>query len=517
MKSLFIALFLLLNVQQESKQECDAYIQTAIEAMHKKEHTKSLELLIKAQKLAQEKGWNKELFLALNNIGANYYKLSDYGEALENYLLAYDVALTHLDSQQEMVVLNNIGILFYQEKNYTEAEHYFLKAYTLATDNSDTFKQGLYAINLGLALNSAGRLREANNYLQKALPLLTSHQNVLLQGKYALAENYYLIEEYAEAKDALLTLIPQLNTLEFSEQKASGLLLLSKIFQTEGDYQKARNYALSAQSSHNSLDTQIQIHQQLSALHYTGKNFELARTYKDSVIFFQDSLYRLKSSSQFEANRVKFAIRNYEMEIIERTKNFQAERKTLYILFSSIVILLLLLIWAWRNNVIKFRQKKIIEERNQKIRMLEMESELEAKNRTLAVRALNMSSRNGMLQEVIQNITDQPDLVNKPEIRKYVSQLNKHLKKDTAKDDFLLHFEETNHGFLSSLREKHPRLSANDIRFLSYLYMNLSTKEIATLLNITPDACRKRKERIAKKMNLQETAELFPYLSVLQK
>lgn len=144
-----------------------------------------------------------------------------------------------------------------------------------------------------------------------------------------------------------------------------------------------------------------------------------------------------------------------------------------------------------------------------------MEGELEAKNRTLAVKALNMSSRNEMLQEVIQNMKEQPELTNKPEIRKYISQLNKYLKKDTAKDDFLLHFEETNYGFLSSLREKHPSLNANEIRFISYLYMNLSIKEIASLLNITPDACRKRKERIAKKMDLQETAELFPYLSTI--
>ena len=118
-----------------------------------------------------------------------------------------------------------------------------------------------------------------------------------------------------------------------------------------------------------------------------------------------------------------------------------------------------------------------------------------------------------MLQEVIQNIKDQPDLVNKPEIRNYVSKLNRHIKKDSANDDFLLHFEETNHGFLSSLREKHPNLNANDIRYVSYLYMNLSIKEISSLLNITPDACRKRKERIGKKMDLQETAELFSYLS----
>ncbi|WP_310992107.1 tetratricopeptide repeat protein [Aequorivita marina] len=515
MKSIFIALFLLLNAQQETRQECNVNIQTAIEAMHKQEHTKSLELLIKAQTIAQENRWYKELFLSLNNIGANYYKLSDYGEALENYLAAYDVALVHLDSKQEMVVLNNIGVLFYQKSNLKEAENYFFKAYEIAVAHSDSFKRGLYAINLGLVYNNAERLEEAHSYLQEALPLLENNQNVLLQGKYALVENLYLKGEYPEAKKLLEILIPELDRTEFIEQKASGLLLLSKMVQSEGNIEKAKNYALAARSRNNSLDVQILVHQQLSSLTYNNKNYDLARTYKDSVILLQDSLHSLNGNSQFEANRVKFALRNYEMEIIEKTKNFQTERKLLYIMFGGIVILLLILIWAWRSNVIKFRQKKIIEERNQKIKILEMESELEAKNRKLAAKALNLSSRNEMLQEVIQNIKEQPDLADKPEIRQYVSKLNKYLKKDTAKDDFLIHFNETNYGFLSSLREKHPSLNANDIRFISYLYMNLSIKEISSLLNITPDASRKRKERIAKKMNLQETAELFSYLSTI--
>ncbi len=513
MKSFFIVVFLLINTQHETRQQCDAYIQSAIKAMHRKEHSKSLELLVKAQKLAQEKGWHSELFLSYNNIGANYYKLSDYGEALENYLAAYDIALKHLDSQQEIVVLNNIGILFYQENKLQEAEKYFLKAYTIASENTDNFKIGLYAVNLGLVLNNAGRLKEANDYLEQALPLLQGHQNILLQGKYALAENFYLRNKNQEAKDYLLKLIPQLHDVEFSEQKVSGLLLLSEIYQNEGDSNRALDYALLSRSPYNSLDAQIRTNEQLSNLNYESRNYKLANIYKDSVIIFKDSLYNIKSNSQFEANRVKFSVRNYEIEIIENAKNFQSERKTLYILFSAIVILLLILIWAWRGNSIKYRQRKIIEERNQKIKMLEMESELEAKNRSLAVKALNLSSRNEMLQEVIQNIKDQPDLVNKPEIRNYVSKLNRHIKKDSANDDFLLHFEETNHGFLSSLREKHPNLNANDIRYVSYLYMNLSIKEISSLLNITPDACRKRKERIGKKMDLQETAELFSYLS----
>jgi DNA-binding NarL/FixJ family response regulator len=45
--------------------------------------------------------------------------------------------------------------------------------------------------------------------------------------------------------------------------------------------------------------------------------------------------------------------------------------------------------------------------------------------------------------------------------------------------------------------------------------MNLNTKEIASLLNITPEGCRKRKERITKKMQLAENTSLFEYLSGL--
>ncbi|MDN3725132.1 tetratricopeptide repeat protein [Aequorivita sp. SDUM287046] len=513
MKSLFIFLFLILNTQEESRTECNLLIQEAIEAMHQSEHSKSLEILTKVQKISQEKGWYKELFLTINNIGANYYKLSDYGEALENYLLAYDIAISHLNSNEEMIVLNNIGILFYQENKLEEAQKYFSKAYKLADQKTDRFKTGLYAINLGLALNKIGMIEEAREYLLKAQSLLQNNPNVLLQGRYALAENYYLSHEYNIAKDELIRLIPKLNSLEFLEQKTSGLLLLSKMSLSEGNLKDAEEFAVLAQSGFNSLDTQISIYQQLSSLNYRRKNYQTANEYKDSVIFLKDSLYYLKSSSQFEANRVKFAIRNYEIEMIEKTKNYEAERKMLFISFSIIVFIILIIVWIWRNANIRDKQKKIIAERNQKIKMLELESDLEAKNRKLTVKALNMSNRNEVLQEIIQNIKEQVDLSDKPEVKKYVSILNKQIKKDKDQDDFLIHFEETNNGFLSSLREKHPNLNINDVRFLSYLYMNLSIKEISSLLNITPDACRKRKERIAKKIGLQETAELFPYLS----
>lgn len=52
------------------------------------------------------------------------------------------------------------------------------------------------------------------------------------------------------------------------------------------------------------------------------------------------------------------------------------------------------------------------------------------------------------------------------------------------------------------LRRKYPNLSAYDMQLCTYLRANLSTKEIATMLNITPDSVKKAKHRLRKKLML---------------
>jgi len=514
---LFLIIFLAVTTPiQKSRDQCQEMIKTAIEALHKKDHPNSLELLINAQNIANSHQWHEEQFLALNNIGANYYQLSEYGEALENYLAAYNVALTHLTPLREMVVLNNVGILYFEEKKYKEAENYFLKAYTIANEYNETIKIGIYAINLGLVYNKLNHLDKANQYLKIAFPLLENEKKILLQGKFALAENHFLKGNLKDAENLIYPLIPQLKNAELIEHQSEAYLLLSKIHQTKGDWSRAKEYANEANYINGSLEIQIKIYEQLSLLDYASKDFAKSRIYRDSVIILKDSLFKVKSRNQFEGNKVKFDIKRFEKELEDSTLEFNAERKVFYILISAIALLLLLSIWAWRMHISKFQQKKIISESDQKIKMLELENELESKNRKLTVKALKIASRNELLQEVLKAIKSYKDLGSNNDLKKLVLQLKSHLRNDASWNDFLVHFEEANYGFLKTLKEKHPSLNTNDIRFISYLYMNLSIKEIASLFNITQDACRKRKERIAKKIGLPDTSSLYQYLSELQ-
>jgi hypothetical protein len=142
-----------------------------------------------------------------------------------------------------------------------------------------------------------------------------------------------------------------------------------------------------------------------------------------------------------------------------------------------------------------------------------LKNEIEARNRKLSAKALYLSGRNELIEDILSSVSGTTELTKNPELAGHIKTLKTHLKTNDEWDSFLTHFEEVNHGFLSRLKAAQPALTANDVRFITYIYMNLSTKEIASMLNITPEACRKRKERLATKMELPEDVSLYDYLS----
>ncbi len=70
----------------------------------------------------------------------------------------------------------------------------------------------------------------------------------------------------------------------------------------------------------------------------------------------------------------------------------------------------------------------------------------------------------------------------------------------------------TQQGFFMALKEKYPCLTPNDLRLCAYLRLNLSTKEIARLLNISPRGVEISRHRLRKKLNLPKDEHLFDFL-----
>lgn len=533
---IFILFLLPIKTDGQSEKECEVVIDSAIQKMFRKEHAASLEMLIRVKSTAEQKKWDKLNFLATNNIGLNYYLMSDFGEALKYYLLAYDIAINMPDKKHVMTVLNNIAVLYFQEKNNQKAYEYFLKAYQTAKENNRTDKAGAYAVNLGLVLNKLNKVHEAYQYIHEAEILTRDDRKTNIMSKMALAENLFLKKKYADSEAIIDRLIPQLQTADQNENLFFVLLLKAQIKQHQGDFNQAKSLASQARNLTPNINSRAEVYNFLSQINAEMKNYDEALKYKDSIIVVNDSISKVNNSALFKNGKIKFEMQNYQFELKESQQRLKDERKVFYIIIGSALIIILLILLFLYNNAIKYRQQKKITQlefekkqsdnliltqqlkEQETLSLLEKErlkNEIEHQNRQLTSQALTISRRNEMVEEIIEAIVSQRDISNNPDLVKSIKDLKTQLKDHNQWESFFMHFEGVNQNFITTLKERHPHLNASEIRFICYVYMNLSHKEIASILNISPESCRKRKERITKKLKLPENTNLFDYISTI--
>lgn len=77
---------------------------------------------------------------------------------------------------------------------------------------------------------------------------------------------------------------------------------------------------------------------------------------------------------------------------------------------------------------------------------------------------------------------------------------------------FEANFNKVHEQFLKHLIDNYPDLSQGDLKLAAYLRMNLSTKEIAQLLNITHRSVELKRYRLRKKLNLEGDTNLSEFM-----
>ncbi|WP_274473904.1 tetratricopeptide repeat protein [Mangrovimonas aestuarii] len=525
-----------------SQESAHDLILKGVDAMMEGEYVNSLELLTKARNIADEEGDYKNLFVAINNIGLNYHKLLDTNEALKYYLESYTIAIKELDPSYEMTSINNIAILYSQQKNFDKAIEYFLKAYELADEEKDSLKKGIYAINLAQVYSEKKEYQEASSYISKALKLLENEPDYLLD---AIAVDVLVKKDLGhttEAESAIKELLPKLNENRYSESRVALMLALADIEVKRGNPKIALqlcNKALNQKPIN--FETRYEIFNQISAISRKTENYPQALVAMDSMMYLKQAIYDLNNGQQYQANRVKFEVLNYENQLTKERQRIKSQKRLILVLAIGAIFIISLLIWALRLNRIRSNQRKDLLQRQEKILSLELDNEkannlllekqlkeketklllekekykneIETKNRKLSAKALYLIDKNNLIESIISDLEQSKTIKPTKEITDYIRRLKELLKNDEEWGNFIEYFDKVNHGLLTKLKTKHNNLNANDIRFISYLYMNLSMKEIGSIMNVTPEACRKRKERISKKIELSENEDLYNYIS----
>jgi DNA-binding CsgD family transcriptional regulator len=147
--------------------------------------------------------------------------------------------------------------------------------------------------------------------------------------------------------------------------------------------------------------------------------------------------------------------------------------------------------------------QKIIKLNNDKLR-----SNIESKNRELATSTMSIIKKNEFLNTIKQELTSNGN----SGIPKVIKFIDKNLNNTDDWKMFQEAFNNADKKFLKKIKSKHPELTPNDLRLCAYLRLNLSSKEIAPLLNISPRSVEVKRYRLRKKINLPHDANLTNYI-----
>jgi len=156
---------------------------------------------------------------------------------------------------------------------------------------------------------------------------------------------------------------------------------------------------------------------------------------------------------------------------------------------------------------------------SQRLKQIELENQLHFKNKELASYALNFVQKNELLENLHSQLKEAKDAPPKNQA-KYLDQIERTIRqhKSQEKDweDFKIHFEQVHSNFLTSLKEKFPELSSNDLKVAALARLNLNIKETSNILGISPESAKTARYRLRKKLKMAQEDDLFSFLSQME-
>ncbi|GAB7257654.1 helix-turn-helix and ligand-binding sensor domain-containing protein [Polaribacter sp. OB-PA-B3] len=193
------------------------------------------------------------------------------------------------------------------------------------------------------------------------------------------------------------------------------------------------------------------------------------------------------------------------------------------ILVYVLIFILLVLIWYMLSKkYYNDKQQKLLMKAQREIELKELESsqkiiklnneklrnDIASKNRELATSTMSIIKKN----EFLSNLKTELLKGDEQNIKKVVKIIDNNLNNTDDWKMFQEAFNNADQNFLDKMKEKHDNLTPNDLRLCAYLRLNLSSKEIAPLLNISPRSVEVKRYRLRKKMNLEHDMNLTNYI-----
>jgi len=143
------------------------------------------------------------------------------------------------------------------------------------------------------------------------------------------------------------------------------------------------------------------------------------------------------------------------------------------------------------------------------------EQQLAAKNKELASATMHLVQKSQLIQTIdsnLQSLKSQIPGENKAEVDGLLNIIKDGGKLDDAWDTFTKQFDQVHVEFHKRITEQFPQLTKTDLKLCTYLRMNLSSKEIASLMFVSLRAVEVSRSRLRKRLGLEKEQNLIAFI-----
>ncbi|MCF8276601.1 MAG: tetratricopeptide repeat protein [Flavobacteriales bacterium] len=390
-------------------------------------------------------------YLCNYHVGLWQYQLDDMQEALKSFRLALDPKPEAMFVRSNIFTLNAIGLIFRRSNQLDSSDAYITKALRLSEASNDTAWEAITSGNLG--------------------------------------ENYYLRGEFEKAVPLLQADLAMAEKTLDCGLASNALALLGEIALHQGDIRTAEvqlTKALLYARQWNEVKRFAKVYPGLAKLAAKKGNAALVAAYIDSATMVKDTMDKLKSSllttkaqQSVEREHLEDAMR---ISQLEKEKNVAERNMALALVLALSVIFVVIFSRLWN----RFKNKQ---------------SELTKAKKALEEFAYMLAEKNIRLAEF--------DLKAEIESDEELLELQQTtILTDEDWANFQVLFNKVYPGYLDRLTERHTHLSFTEVRYMALLKMNVSPKQMSSMLGVGDNAIRQYRLRIRTRLGITAADDL---------
>jgi tetratricopeptide (TPR) repeat protein len=533
MDSALMSFYTALNLAADKKDKpniASAYNSLASAYFEVGKRDSSLHYFEEAVHLFKETGDSAAWCESLLRFGNTYNTIGELDRALAIYLESIHICELVKDTATVAYNYGELAVVNDKQKNYASAEEYYLKALNTFKSLHHLYGQMSICNNMGIMYKNIKNYPKAIDAYTQCLLLADSIPSEI--GKMYAHTNLGILNVnmgyFENGMQHLNTGLQLTKELDQPEAMADNLNYLARaqlgLHQHNVALKNARE-ALRIGHDVKALDKELDANQTLSDIFLALHAYDSSLYYFKAYSIVKDSLFDQEKSKQINELQTKYETEKKDKEIRLLAGNAEIDRikKTrLWIgLLLSVIAGGLLIYAQWIRRV---RDKKILSHKMEleaqrrkttEIEKIAISRELDLKKQELAAKALQLARKNEFLQTLnveVDKMREHTEGITADAARKISHHIRMDIESENDWEQFLTSFREVHRDYIENLQRTYPDLTKSEIRLACLMKMNLSAKEQAALLNITPDGIKKARYRMRKSMNLESEVDIQEYL-----